>query len=605
MAEIAIPLIALGSMYVISNQDKEKKREGYTNPGRNPNELPGVVPPPPPVNYPIDTPVTNANVQKYASANQATDKYFGNGVYEKTAYKNPGNRLGGVQQTYSLTGKAIDKSDFKHNNMVPFFGAKIKGATVSADIAETVLDNMQGAGSQIIRKTEQAPLFKPQQNLQFASGAPNASDFLQSRVNPSMRMANVKPWEEERVGPGLGKGFTTAGSGGFNSGMEDRNAWLPKTVNELRVDTNPKMTFGMAGHEGPANAYIKRSANIKTQGKVEKYQPDTYFASGPDRWFTTTGLEKAQTARGIEVLQNQNRTTTSCQYFGDGQGGEATYTKGNYQPGRRPELDPHDVTNAHAPGTGTVGAGDYGVKGHVSLPTNRSTTRYAPELGAVHGMMRAMVAPLFDALRPSRKENVVGNIRPNGNAGTVVSNLPVYNPADRTRTTIRQMTEGELDCNHLNVENQAGSAYLVSKQRPVDVQRDTTSCPYSGSAGPSTLRANPSRAAALKQHNNVNKGYVNRPNQGGTQIFNQNDNVSVHRKEVERVNNRPFMPGPGGGCIGPCLATGAIPSVETYGKINTPQYYNECMTCERINPDILTAFKQNPYTQSLSSWAAP
>ncbi|GAG38098.1 unnamed protein product, partial [marine sediment metagenome] len=245
--------------------------------------------PPPPVNYPIDTPVTNANVQKYASANQATDKYFGNGVYEKTAYKNPGNRLGGVQQTYSLTGKAIDKSDFKHNNMVPFFGAKIKGATVSADIAETVLDNMQGAGSQIIRKTEQAPLFKPQQNLQFASGAPNASDFLQSRVNPSMRMANVKPWEEERVGPGLGKGFTTAGSGGFNSGMEDRNAWLPKTVNELRVDTNPKMTFGMAGHEGPANAYIKRSANIKTQGKVEKYQPDTYFASGPDRWFTTTG----------------------------------------------------------------------------------------------------------------------------------------------------------------------------------------------------------------------------------------------------------------------------------------------------------------------------
>ena len=46
MAEIAIPLIALGSMYVISNQDKEKNREGYANPGRNPNELPGVVPPP-------------------------------------------------------------------------------------------------------------------------------------------------------------------------------------------------------------------------------------------------------------------------------------------------------------------------------------------------------------------------------------------------------------------------------------------------------------------------------------------------------------------------------------------------------------------------------
>jgi D-alanyl-D-alanine carboxypeptidase len=167
------------------------------------------------------------------------------------------------------------------------------------------------------------------------------------------------------------------------------------------------------------------------------------------------------------------------------------------------------------------------------------------------------------------------------------------------------MTEGELDCNHLNVENQSANAYLVSKQQPVDVQRDTTNCAYSGSAGPSTLQANTSRAAAMKQHNNVNKGYVNRPNQGGTQIFNQNDNIMVNRKEVERVNNRPFMPGPGGGCVGSCLATGSVPSVETYGKVNTPQYYNECMNCERINPDILTAFKQNPYTQSLASWAAP
>jgi hypothetical protein len=32
-----------------------------------------------------------------------------------------------------------------------------------------------------------------------------------------------------------------------------------------------------------------------------------------------------------------------------------------------------------------------------------------------------------------------------------------------------------------------------------------------------------------------------------------------------------------------------------------PQYYNECMGCERISPDILNAFKENPFTHSLSS----
>jgi hypothetical protein len=43
------------------------------------------------------------------------------------------------------------------------------------------------------------------------------------------------------------------------------------------------------------------------------------------------------------------------------------------------------------------------------------------------------------------------------------------------------------------------------------------------------------------------------------------------------------------------------PSVQTYGAIRAPQYYNECYGCDRINPDILTAFKNNPYTQSLTS----
>ena len=45
-----------------------------------------------------------------------------------------------------------------------------------------------------------------------------------------------------------------------------------------------------------------------------------------------------------------------------------------------------------------------------------------------------------------------------------------------------------------------------------------------------------------------------------------------------------------------------IPSMETYGKINVPQQYNENTNCDRINPDILNAFKKNPYTQSLQSY---
>ena len=36
-------------------------------------------------------------------------------------------------------------------------------------------------------------------------------------------MSNIKPFQEQRVGPGLNQGYTTEGFGGFNSGMHERD----------------------------------------------------------------------------------------------------------------------------------------------------------------------------------------------------------------------------------------------------------------------------------------------------------------------------------------------------------------------------------------------
>jgi hypothetical protein len=599
MAEIAIMLVALGSMYVVSNQNKSQAQniqENFSNVGLSNLALNGE-PTVPVSNYPVLKDVSKtSNVSYYPNPNQATDKYYDESLYQKTATQGAGFGVGGgTQKTYSLSGKPVDKASFSHNNMVPFFGGKVKGATVDMNVAESILDNMQGSGSQLIRKQEQAPMFQPHQNLQFANGAPNMSEFMQSRVNPSMRMANVKPWEEQMVGPGLNQGYTTEGSAGFNAGMEARDSWLPKTVNELRVDTNPKMTFGLSGHEGPATAYVKDYADTRMQGKVEKYMPDTYYTVGPDRWFTTTGLEKAQTARSEEMLNDVNRTSTSAEYFGAGQaeGGQAPYIKGEYQMTRRPCLEPNDITNARAVGMALPTVADHGALSYTNLHNNRSTTR-STDYSAVSGVMKAVVSPLLDILRPSRKENFIGNARPNGNAGTVVSNSRVYNPADRTKTTIKEMTEGQLDCNHLNIEKQSGNAYLVSKHQPVSENRDTTTVNYNGNAGPNSYVASKSYDAEYMQHNNVNKTYPNRPNHGGNQIFNQNENISIHRRDNDRDNTRMWVPN--------ASQMSSTPAKEMYGIVSGPQYLNEDQ-CARNSPDILTAFKNNPYTQSLSSWA--
>jgi hypothetical protein len=606
--EVAIPLIALGSMFVISKQNKTNKNgpvgvEGYTNMTQQRNSLPGINPPIPAVNYPTLEPVTKSNnTSAYINPNQYSDKYYNPNNYALNEKQTPSNYGvgGGLQTTYSLTGDAIEKDKFKHNNMMPYFGGKVRGATADTNITESVLDNMQGQGSQFFSKKEQAPMFKPQEGYQYANGAPNVSDFLQSRVNPSLRMANVKPWEEQRVAPGLNKGFTTGGSAGFNSGMEARDLWNEKTVDELRVATNPKTTFELAGHEGPGTYFIKNAPTMSSQGKVEKHLPEKYYASGPERWLTTTGIEKAQTARGIEVLQDVNRTDTTSEYYGSRANSvQSQYIGGENQPSRRPVLPVKDYATPSQTGTGCPTTGDYGIQSYSNLNNNRSTTR--PDtggMGNVNGFMKAIVSPLMDFLRPTRKEDVVDNMRSSGNPMAPVTNGQLYNPADRTKTTIREMTEADLDCNHLNVQVSDANAYLVTAHQPSSQQRDTTNLAHTGGGGPNGFASTKSYEAEYRQRNNVNKTQENRPNQGGMQIFNQQDNISIHRRDSDRDNNRMWVPS-SGDTAGLTLRA---PN-ETIDRVKVSQGYNQNMNTDRIAPDILSAFKNNPYTQSLSSWA--
>ena len=155
------------------------------------------------------------------------------------------------------------------------------------------------------------------------------------------------------------------------------------------------------------------------------------------------------------------------------------------------------------------------------------------------------------------------------------------------------MTVGKLDCNHLNVENQNATGYLVTEHQPTSVQRDTTNLSYLGNAMPGEHASTMSYESAYMQRNNCNKTQINHPNPGGTQIFNQNDNVLI--KKYEPPTNDPSLMAASG-------IVHEIPSVNTYGKMRVPNYCEPDNT-DRINPDILSAFKSNPYTQSLNSCA--
>jgi hypothetical protein len=641
MAELAVGALILGAAYIASNQKNGNlmTQEGLTNMGRTKaNYLPNTTIPT--TNYPVNRPETGSNVNDYANPNTPTDRYYARNVdFDKMSagvaggvggvgiLRNMGNTnsnnnaLAPPSKTYdgeslefggngnstqfgdkyakdgfqSLMGEKIDVSTFKHNNMAPYYGAKIRGASSGANMNENVLDNKVGTGSQYVSKSEQAPLFTPHNNLHLPNGMPNQNDFYQSRVLPSMKISNVKPWEEVRVGPGLDQGYGTQGSLGFNSGMESREKWMDRSVDELRVKTNPKLSYSLEGHQGPAAHYIQTAPTAETLGRMEKHLPDTYFINTPDRWFTTTGLEKGETLRPIEMDRDSNRQTTTSEYYGvtATTGAAAMYAPENYEDPKREVYDGKPMINPYSAERNTATEADYGRMSYKLTHNNRTTVR-PNEMGGIHGAMRAVVAPLLDILKPSRKENVVGNLRPYENAKMPVSAGAMFNPADRAPTTIKETTVGLVGFDHLNVERQAAAGYLVSQNTPIETERTTTSVDYLGGPGGAvTHMGNQVYNAAYNQRNNVNKTYKNITNHGAMSLFNSNTNVQIDRLDADRMNHR---------TMAPTNAPAMIPSIDIHGKMTMPQSYDEGKLNERINPDILNAFRQNPYTHSLQTY---
>ena len=611
--ELAIPLIALGGMYVISNQNNSNKetfskeklkkqsnqKETFNNMGIRTNLQSGNLESQfnnylpnthiEPQNYPI----MNNNelvdtVEEYPNPNVATNRYLDQNVYEKK--ERSGVPIGNnIQQVYSLTGDYLSSKEFTHNNMVPFTNSKPFGQTYNVNNAETILDNYVGNGSQVIKKIEQAPLFKPQDNVQWTYGMPDMSDFYQSRQNPVNRNNMVKPFESIRVGPGLDKGYSADGSHGYNSGMEARDKWLPKTVDELRVATNPKEEYNLDNLQGPAQSVIK---NIGIEGKVEKYRPDTFFINTQDRWLTTTGAEKAGRVVAEEVLKTSHRNATTTYQHGTPNATlkTASYVPTKHEEPKKNQLEGFEVGHSNATGTGPHHDKDKHQKSHTNYSNNRAINKQPHTFGSgFTSAIGAVIAPVLDILKPSRKEEYSCNMRLYGNiAGEVPSNY-VSSPGDVPSTTIKETTVYQPNG---YIGNQTNDAYLITKQQPIDNQRDTTN--HNQFMGMQSSHGNKQYDYVYRQTNSEakEKTIVGRTNQGNAKYFNPQMNVTLSKLDSDRDNNRLWAPQA-------TLPNG--PSVQTYGKANMPQYYNECMGCERISPDILNAFKENPFTHSLSS----
>lgn len=213
-------------------------------------------------------------------------------------------------------------------------------------------------------------------------------------------------------------------------------------------------------------------------------------------------------------------------------------------------------------------------------------------MGGVYGMAKAVIAPLLDILQPTRKENAIGNLRESGNVNGGARTGHMYNDNDITKTTNREMTTGKIDLNYVNVQGQnQRTEYELEQHQPVQNQRDTTNKDYIGN-GAATNSGLRTYNNAYAQRNNVNKTYESRTNQGSMSLFNNENNISMNRDESVITNNRKQLPTGG---------PNHIPSSQFMGEMNVPAGYDAQFNSSRMDAGLLSAFKNNPYTQSLNS----
>jgi len=259
----------------------------------------------------------------------------------------------------SLTGNQINPNKFTHNNMIPFFGG---GVTQNLDEFSTrgIFENFTGTQDNYQKKQEQGLLFQPQKNMSNVYGTGSLDGFLLDRYYVSNIRSNETPIEKVYVGPGLNQGFTNEPSGGFQQ-ADTLDYVMPKTVDETRVKTDPKISY--YGRINPG-AKIAKPGKI---GTVYKNKPDTFYIQEPDRYFTTTGQVIAAEQRPCIVTKYTNRKTTELKT----RTGSAAPTNGTVAQIRSKYKISPKVTYSPGPPRNVDGAGQWSILNLLGLDNTK------------------------------------------------------------------------------------------------------------------------------------------------------------------------------------------------------------------------------------------
>jgi hypothetical protein len=324
----------------------------------------------------------------------------------------------------SLTGEAINVENFKHNNMQPFLKG---GVTQNVEKFTSKLDRDTGIDKMYFKKTEVSNLFKPTPGLDNIHGSKSNSDYIKSRLEVSRINNNVLPFEQVHVGPGLNKGYTSSGSGGFQQD-DTRQYANPKPLDELRSKVNQRDTY----FEIPFKAHAKGTDQRAVVAPYAKNKPEKIYEQNEENWFKTTGAILKDSNRPDLAMKKTHRPDMHIEY----QGGAQLQTI-----------------------KGMVLDDDYGKENITIYDNERQETQTRTVVSNLTSTVKAIVSPVLDALKYNIKEYLVDAPRAGGNPKAQIPNkLSIIDPDDNMKTTTKETLLHDSDTLNLTGAEQSYSA---------------------------------------------------------------------------------------------------------------------------------------------------
>jgi hypothetical protein len=512
----------------------------------------------------------------------------------------------------SLTGQQIPSSEFRHNNMVPFYGGSIKQNL--APYANTSrLDAFTGAGSTQIAKKEVEAMFDNanQSYLKYGGAGDDnkLSDFVQSRINDPRSRNGERPFEPIRVGTGVGEKFGMTGKGGFQQiEVNDVMRGAMKTADELRVNTDPKLTY--KGVMVPGQHFITSAS--EGPGEIRKYKPDTFYINeSGERLFVTNGEVLKDAVRPTQILNHVTRPETSTEYVGVGkaQDYQENYVTGSYRDPMTQQFSGAGFRNADMTTYYTSNPdsekADYGRSAFENRPNERSTTsERVMGLNLKPAESGAMTVHYDDESRPTRRAETIGNLRQTGNPTGYAGGAPavtVWDPNDVARTTVKETT---VDWNYLGMASPASAPTRLKIYDPDDIPKPTQKAQLSNrdyyGVPMSSHQDFTSHDAAKNMRLNPNKQQISKSRKpyagnGGIAVFTGQVNQTSKKLDADSINDR-------------ANAVNRVnPMIPGAGDLGTVKYRVPLkldISMDRNTPDMVSAVESNPLNQSLKQNAA-